>query len=101
MSDQIQSTELPTLTSANKVDSMFVVLQGIHKVCVRLACWSAYLLKHNSGIFVHLPCFIIFSILTKFSTAASLLNYLQIFCMQLYRFKCQKGNTRYCINLLS
>lgn len=30
---------------------MPVVLQGIHKVCERMACWSSYLLKHNSGIF--------------------------------------------------
>lgn len=51
VSNQIQSTELATLTSANKVDSMLVVLLGIHKVYERLACWLAYLLKHNSDFF--------------------------------------------------
>ncbi len=78
VSNQIQSTGLATLTSANKVDSTLVVLQGIHKVCERMACWSAYLLKHNSGFFAHAPCFMIFSVLTKFSAAACLLNYLQL-----------------------
>lgn len=39
--NQIQSTELATLTSANKVDSTPAVLQGIPKVCEKLACWWA------------------------------------------------------------
>lgn len=33
VSNQIQSTELATLTSTNKVDSMLVVLQGI-QICI-------------------------------------------------------------------
>lgn len=68
VSNQIQSTKLPTLTSANKVDSELLVLQGIHKVCKRLAWWSALPVEAE-----HLCTFTLFYDLF-YSTAAFLPN---------------------------
>lgn len=85
VSNQNQSRELATLTSANKVDSMLVVLQGIHKVCEKLACWSAHLLKRNLDFITYTPYLMIFAILTEFSAVATLQNYLQFSSRQLFR----------------
>lgn len=85
VSNQNQSRELATLTSANKVDSMLVVLQGIHKVCEKLACWSTHLLKRNLDFITYTPYLMIFAILTEFSAVATLQNYLQFSSRQLFR----------------
>lgn len=80
MSNQIQSTELDSLTSTNKVDSLLVRLQGIHQICKTLACWSAYLLKHNLKLFciwtLFYDLFHSDQIQENYSTAASVFIFL-------------------------